>query len=46
MIAALISWTPLFATAITVAAILGLREWHRLVNGNLVFEAKITGMPI
>jgi phosphatidate cytidylyltransferase len=40
VIAALISWTPLFATAVSVAAILGLREWHRLVNGNL--EARET----
>jgi phosphatidate cytidylyltransferase len=35
ILAALFSWTWIFAAAITTAAIIALREWHRLVNGNL-----------
>jgi phosphatidate cytidylyltransferase len=35
ILAALFSWTWIFAAAVTTAAIIALREWHRLVNGNL-----------
>ena len=40
VIAAISAWTWIFALAMAGAAVLALREWHRLVNGNL--EARET----
>jgi phosphatidate cytidylyltransferase len=40
VVAAVSSWTFVFALAMAAAAVFALREWHRLVNGNL--EARET----